>query len=430
MGVVVVERQPRQKERSSMEIGECEEPTRTRTRTRTSGLLARTWRSSQNVCSWKLFQTLAMGQGLGLLICATAITSQYLATSFHVNAPMLQSLFNYALLCVTYTSMLLCRRGSGNIIEILRQRWWKYLLVGVVDVEANYTVVKAYQYTNLTSIQLLDCFVIPVLMILSRWFLKTRYRIVHYVAVCICLLGVGAMVGADLLTGREQGSSSNILLGDCLVLVSATLYAVSNVCQEYTVKNLSQVEFLGMVGLFGTIISCMQMALLEHREVAAIEWSWQVGLLFSGYALSMFALYSLMPLVVKRSSAASVNLSLLTADLFSIFAGVFLFHYSFSGLYIVSLVAILIGFIAFNAVPTPSVQSDASSSSCQESHTNPHLEPEEAAAGNAAAWTENDGKAGEQREKWGGRCRASRPQRRHEESKINWNAVIEHSTKL
>lgn len=60
---------------------------------------------------------------------------------------------------------------------------------------------------SLSHVKLLDCFVIPVLMILSRWFLKTRYRIVHYVAVCICLLGVGAMVGADLLTGREQGSS-------------------------------------------------------------------------------------------------------------------------------------------------------------------------------------------------------------------------------
>lgn len=54
-------------------------------------------------------------------------------------------------------------------------------------------------------------------------------------------------------------SASNILLGDGLVLVSASLYAVSNVCQEYTVKNLSRVEFLGMVGLFGTIISTIQM---------------------------------------------------------------------------------------------------------------------------------------------------------------------------
>ncbi|MGO7331655.1 hypothetical protein AB9E14_36950, partial [Rhizobium leguminosarum] len=44
------------------------------------------------------------------------------------------------------------------------------------------------------------------------------------------------------------------MLGDGLVLLSASLYAVSNVCQEYTVKHLSRVEFLGMVGLFGTHI--------------------------------------------------------------------------------------------------------------------------------------------------------------------------------
>lgn len=62
-----------------------------------------------------------------------------------------------------------------------------------------------------SSLQLLDCFVIPVLMLLSWWVLKTRYRLVHYVAVCICLLGVGAMVGADLLAGRDQGSSKNFL---------------------------------------------------------------------------------------------------------------------------------------------------------------------------------------------------------------------------
>lgn len=60
----------------------------------------------------QLAKTLAMGQGLAALICGTAVTSQYLATSFHVNTPMLQSFLNYALLCVTYTSMLLCRTGN------------------------------------------------------------------------------------------------------------------------------------------------------------------------------------------------------------------------------------------------------------------------------------------------------------------------------
>ncbi|XP_022594371.1 solute carrier family 35 member F2-like [Seriola dumerili] len=324
-----------------------------------TGLMARIWKfNPKEVFTWQLAKTLAMGQGLAGLICGTAIASQYLATNFHVNTPMLQSFLNYTLLCVTYTTMLICRTGDGNILQILKNRWWKYLLLGLVDVEANYAVVKAYQYTTITSVQLLDCFVVPVLMLLSWWVLKTRYRPVHYVAVCICLLGVGAMVGADLLAGRDQGSTSNILLGDALVLLSATLYAVSNVCQEYTVKNLSRVEFLGMIGLFGTVISTVQMVILERNEVANIQWSWQVGLLFSAFALCMYALYSCMPIVMKLSSATSVNLSLLTADLFSLFCGVFLFQYTFSALYLVSLVVILIGFITFNAVPAPADPGD------------------------------------------------------------------------
>ena len=54
-------------------------------------------------------------------------------------------------------------------------------------------------------------------------------------------------------------AASDVVLGDGLVLLSAILYAVSNVCQEYTVKNLSRVDFLGMMGLFGTVISGIQL---------------------------------------------------------------------------------------------------------------------------------------------------------------------------
>lgn len=54
-------------------------------------------------------------------------------------------------------------------------------------------------------------------------------------------------------------AASDVMLGDGLVLLSAVLYAVSNVCQEHTVKNLSRVEFLGMMGLFGTLISGIQL---------------------------------------------------------------------------------------------------------------------------------------------------------------------------
>uniref|UniRef100_A0A672L804 Solute carrier family 35 member F2 n=1 Tax=Sinocyclocheilus grahami TaxID=75366 RepID=A0A672L804_SINGR len=204
----------------------------------------------KDVLTWQLCKTIAMGQALSMLICGTAVTCQYLANA-GVETPMLQSFLNYTLLLLTYTLVLAFRRGENNIVRILKTKWWKYFLMALTDVEANYTVVKAYQFTTLT---------------------------------------IGAMVGADLLAGRDQGSSSHVLLGDGLVLVSAALYAVSNICQEYTVKNLSRVEFL---------VLCPPSNF--HNEI-------------------------FMPVVVKMTSAMAVNLSLLTADLFSLFCGMFLFH--------------------------------------------------------------------------------------------------------
>ena len=38
-------------------------------------------------------------------------------------------------------------------MRVLKYNWWKYLILGVVDVEANFLIVLAYRYTNLTSIQ-------------------------------------------------------------------------------------------------------------------------------------------------------------------------------------------------------------------------------------------------------------------------------------
>lgn len=45
--------------------------------------------------------------------------------------------------------------GDESIFKILKEKWWKYLLLALTDVEANYTVVMAYQFTTLTSIQVL-----------------------------------------------------------------------------------------------------------------------------------------------------------------------------------------------------------------------------------------------------------------------------------
>ncbi|XP_038674294.1 solute carrier family 35 member F2-like [Scyliorhinus canicula] len=308
--------------------------------------------NARKCLTWNLLRILLLGQGLSMLLCGTAISSQYLADDFAVNTPVLQGFINYVLLLLVYTGILMFRRGNDNLLQILKTKWWKYLLLGLIDVEANYLVVKAYQYTTLTSVQLLDCVVIPVVMFLSWFILHSRYRIIHFVAVLMCLLGVGIMVGADFLSAKNQGLGNNKLLGDLCVLGGAVLYGVSNVCEEFFVKNFSREEFLGMLGLFATFFGGIQLSILERDAIANINWNWQVVLLFTAFAVCMFGWYSFLPVVIKLSNATSVNLAVLTADLYSLFFGIFLFHYKFSALYILAFVIIVVGFILYNSTPS------------------------------------------------------------------------------
>ena len=49
-----------------------------------------------------------------------------------------------------------------------------YVLAAVLDCEANFLVLEAYNYTSITSVMLLDCFTIPCAMVLSAIFLNYR----------------------------------------------------------------------------------------------------------------------------------------------------------------------------------------------------------------------------------------------------------------
>jgi len=127
-------------------------------------------------------------------------------------------------------------------------------------------------------------------MLLSFIFLKTRFRFIHYLGVALCLSGLALLVTTDAIYNNHQGNflcsflflplshsflvsfSSEILLltysnlegedtlkGDLLCLAGAFLYAISNVGQEGMVKKFDRVEYLGMLGFFGTIISILQL---------------------------------------------------------------------------------------------------------------------------------------------------------------------------
>jgi solute carrier family 35 protein F1/2 len=51
-------------------------------------------------------------------------------------------------------------------------------------------------------------------------------------------------------------------------------------------------------------------------------------LLLVGFALCLYILYSILPVVIAKTSATAVNLNLLSADFYALFVGLFVFHYS------------------------------------------------------------------------------------------------------
>ncbi|CAD6226756.1 unnamed protein product [Miscanthus lutarioriparius] len=73
----------------------------------------------------------ALGQFVSLLITSTGFASSELARR-GVNAPTSQSLLNYILLALVYGGTLLYKRQHMTI------KWYYYLILGIVDVEANY----------------------------------------------------------------------------------------------------------------------------------------------------------------------------------------------------------------------------------------------------------------------------------------------------
>ncbi|XP_061367642.1 uncharacterized protein LOC133310691 [Gastrolobium bilobum] len=283
---------------------------------------------------------LGLGQFLSLLITSTGFTSDQLAKK-GINAPTSQSFLNYVLLAIVYGSILIYRRKA------LKAKWYYYILLGLVDVEANFLVVKAYQYTSLTSVMLLDCWSIPSVMLLTWLFLKTKYRLKKITGVIVCIAGLVLVVFSDVHSGDRAGGS-NPRLGDLLVIAGSTLYAISNVSEEFLVKNADRVELMAMLGLFGGIISFIQIMILERKELKSIHWSAGAALPFVGFSVAMFMFYSLVPILLKISGSTMLNLSLLTSDMWAVVIRIFAYHDKVDWMYFVAFGAVTIGIVIYS----------------------------------------------------------------------------------
>ncbi|XP_034693996.1 solute carrier family 35 member F1-like isoform X2 [Vitis riparia] len=247
------------------------------------------WWRSHGILLRTLY-VLFLGQVVSFVLAVASFSSSFIA-DLGVDAPLTQSFFTYLSLALVYGSILLYRRQK------LRISWYWYLFLGFVDVQGNYLVNKAYQYSSITSVTLLDCWTIPWVIILTWSFLGTRYSLWQFFGAALCIVGLGLVLLSD--AGVGGGGGSRPLLGDILVIAGTLFFALSNVGEEFCVKKKDRVEVVTMIGIFGLLVSVCEISIMELKSLESVEWSTDIILGFVGYAVSTFLFYTIVPFLLQ-----------------------------------------------------------------------------------------------------------------------------------
>lgn len=316
---------------------------------------------SHHLFSRGFLGSIALGQVLSLLIATTTSTTASLAQD-DVQLPVLQCLFTYFVIGLTFTTYRLVTGGVREYSTALLKYSGAYVFLAFVDLMGNYLVLKSFSYTSLLSVILLDTWAIPVVMTLSVLFMRTLFRWNHYLGAMLGIFGMVFLVIMDAHKALTQDvdsesvnslSSDSMLKGDILCLLGATCYGISNVVQEAMSKKRHSTEVTAMIGVFGCIAATLQLLLFQRSELKSfgeLE-NEHLGLFFL-FVLALSLFYSLAPLLFKWTSAAFFNLSLLTSDFYGLIVGTVFLGISIDALYAVPFGLTMGGIILYNIVPS------------------------------------------------------------------------------
>ncbi|KII87432.1 hypothetical protein PLICRDRAFT_43071 [Plicaturopsis crispa FD-325 SS-3] len=297
---------------------------------------------------------LIAGQVVSLCITCTNVTTTELVQRGWA-LPATQTLFLYFSLFIVYTPYTIYQYGFKGWAEMILRDGWKYFFLAACDVEGNFTVVKAYQYTDLLSCMLLDAWAIPVCLFFSWVYMRPKYHWTQILGVLVCIGGLGMLVSSDMLTDKNY-PALNKGMGDGFMILGATLYGFTNATEEFFVRKRPLYEVVGQMGMWGTLINGIQAAGLEHVVMTQVVWNGATIGLIIAYTAAMFILYTVAPLIYRTASSAYYNISLLTSDFYGLLFGLFLFHYSPFWLYFPSFVVVIIGLIIYFWSATPEEQ--------------------------------------------------------------------------
>jgi drug/metabolite transporter (DMT)-like permease len=256
----------------------------------------------------------------------------------------------------------------SSVLTLHSCSWKQYCALALLHVEGNYCLLKSFQFESFKTVVLLQSISIPAAMITSALFLRRKYRWLHILGAFFCIAG-------SAITFRDSFSDystlyPNPIIGDLLAIISAILSGISDVFAEQAVKcKGSVVEYLAMIGFFGTIISFIQVLLLEPHKVLNLlsrcvectESESEPSLAARLFLLSIFTVFSYMYYAgmsrfLLFSEAAFLNLSMLSSDLWSLVFSIFQEGVLPSPEFFVSFITIAAGVFAYQKAPSPIVK--------------------------------------------------------------------------
>ncbi|KAK4502850.1 hypothetical protein PRZ48_006276 [Zasmidium cellare] len=289
---------------------------------------------------------LVLSQALALTITGTNTTTTLLSME-GTSIPAFQTLFNYILLNLIYTTFTIYKYGPKKYGMLLWKDGWRYLILAFCDVLGNYFTVLAYRYTTILSAQLINFWAIAVVVLISLIFLKVRYHIFQYIGILICCGGLGMLVASDHITGSNGGPALDAVKGDLFALVGATFYGLSNVFEEFLVSKRPLYEVIGQLAFWALPINGAICGIFDRNSIKHATWNHRVAGYLVGYTLLLSWFYSAVPIVLRMASAAFFNIGLLTGNFWGVIVGIKVFHYHVHWMYPIAFVLIMIGHFVY-----------------------------------------------------------------------------------
>lgn len=312
------------------------------------------WARWKSIWTRRFILSLLAGQVVSLCITVTNVTTTELVNR-NWSLPTTQTWFLYTSLFIVYTPYTIYKYGLKGWGQMLYRDGWKYFILAACDVEGNFLVVKAYNYTDLLSCMLLDAWAIPVCLFFCWVYMRTKYHWTQVLGILVCVGGLGMLVASDMITGKNYPALSKGK-GDAFMILGATLYGFTNATEEFFVRRSPLYEVVGQLGMWGTLINGIQASALEHVAMTTASWNGATIGFLAAYTAAMFILYTTAPLLYRMASSPFYNISLLTSDFYGLIFGLFLFHFSPYWLYFPAFCVVVLGLIIYFWNSTPEEQ--------------------------------------------------------------------------